>query len=555
MYYLPNWIISLSAMATAPILLLLRIKYREWSEERKAAALGASLPVRRTGKWFGSVDIIIATLRALETGVIGDPAWDEGARFGETFEFYVLWNRVLITADANIIKTILANDFSNYVKGQQFDEYVKSVLGTGVFNSDGDMWKFHRTMTRPFFTKDRISHFDIFDRHADYTIAKIKKRNREGYAIDFQDVVARFTLDAATEFLFGTCVRSLETVLPYPWNAPSQLQIEPNSPAEAFSRAFAEAQEIISNRTRLGPTWPLYELFKDKSTEPMRAVDEFLVPILQAAVTKHKAARALGLVQQPEDIQVTDEETLLDHLIQYTDDPVVLRDEVLNIMIAGRDTTASMLTVTIYFLSQYPDVLRRLRQEVIDTVGTQERPTYDNIRVMKYLRAVINESMRLYPAVPWNVRFNVSDAVVSTSEGTKIFLPAGTSVTYSVYRMHRRKDYWGPDAEEFDPDRFIDHRLHKYLTSNPFIFLPFNAGPRVCLGQQFAYNEMSFFLIKLLQSFEGIEFDAMSLEPKARPPEEWKSAEGRKAIEKMWPWSHLTLYIKGGMWVKMHEAR
>lgn len=114
-------------------------------------------------------------------------------------------------------------------------------------------------------------------------------------------------------------MRSLETVLPYPWNAPSQLQIEPNSPAEAFSRAFAEAQEIISNRTRLGPTWPLYELFKDKSTEPMRAVDEFLVPILQAAVTKHKAARALGLVQQPEDIQVTDEETLLDHLIQYTD--------------------------------------------------------------------------------------------------------------------------------------------------------------------------------------------------------------------------------------------
>ena len=97
---------------------------------------------------------------------------------------------------------------------------------------------------------------------------------------------------------------------------------------------------------------------------------------------------------------------------------------------------------------------------------------------------------------------------------------------------------------EFDPDRFLDERLQKYLTPNPFIFLPFNAGPRICLGQQFAYNEMSFFLIKLMQNFEGVEFDMESLDPKARPRKEWKGTSGRKGIEKMWPWSHLTLYIK-----------
>jgi hypothetical protein len=130
--------------------------------------------------------------------------------------------------------------------------------------------------------------------------------------------------------------------------------------------------------------------------------------------------------------------------------------------------------------------------------------------------------------------------------------------------MHRRKDYWGPDgtfptsllslqilipiifllAEEFDPDRFIDERVNKYLTPNPFIFLPFNAGPRICLGQQFAYNEMSFVLIKLMQNFSSIEFDAESFEPSARPRAEWKGAEGRKGIEKFWPRSHLTLYSK-----------
>ena len=118
--------------------------------------------------------------------------------------------------------------------------------------------------------------------------------------------------------------------------------------------------------------------------------------------------------------------------------------------------------------------------------------------------------------------------------------------------MHQRKDYWGPDgkcdpphqdlaqkliiytpvAEEFDPDRFIDARLHKYLTPNPFIFLPFNAGPRICLGQQFAYNEMSFLIIRLLQNFETIRFDAASQPPESLPPLSWAGAPGRKGKDR-----------------------
>ncbi|KAI0090121.1 cytochrome P450 monooxygenase pc-3 [Irpex rosettiformis] len=551
--YLPGWVIALSAITSIPALLTLKIKRREWSEKRKAAAYGATLPVRRLGKQIGNIDIMGAMFETLEKGFLSEFMWDKMAELGYTYEFYVLWDRAIVTSDVNITKTVLATDFPNYVKGETFNQYMKSVLGTGVFNSDGDMWKFHRTMTRPFFTKDRISHFDLFDRHADHAIVKIKERNRSGYAVDFQDLVARFTLDSATEFLFRTCVHSLETTLPYPWNAPAQLKVRSNSPAEAFAQAFAEAQEVIATRTRIGVIWPFYELFRDKTAGPMKVVDAFLMPILETAVARHKEAKTMGVDEHSEEI--ADDETLLDHLVKYTDDPVVLRDEVLNIMIAGRDTTGSMLTIAVYFLSQYPEVMQRLRQEVLDRVGPTRRPTYDDVREMKYLRAVINESMRLYPAVPWNMRYNVNDTVVRTSEGSNIFIPAGTSISYSVHCMHRRTDYWGPDAEQFDPDRFIDSRVQKYLTPNPFIFLPFNAGPRICLGQQFAYNEMSFFLIKLMQNFESIDFDVDSLDPKMRPLEEWKGAYGRQGIEKMWPWSHLTLYIKGGLWVKMNEAK
>ncbi|KAK7034104.1 cytochrome P450 [Favolaschia claudopus] len=120
--------------------------------------------------------------------------------------------------------------------------------------------------------------------------------------------------------------------------------------------------------------------------------------------------------------------------------------------------------------------------------------------------------------------------------------------------MHRRKDLWGPDAEEFSPDRFLDERVKKYLLPNPFQFLPFNTGPRICLGQQFAYNEMSFMLIRLLQSFESFSIDEDAFMPDARPPKEWASAPGRKGIDKFKPKFHLTMYTSDGMWIKAKEA-
>jgi len=119
--------------------------------------------------------------------------------------------------------------------------------------------------------------------------------------------------------------------------------------------------------------------------------------------------------------------------------------------------------------------------------------------------------------------------------------------------MHRREDLWGPDALVFDPDRFLDDRLRKYLVPNPFIFLPFNAGPRICLGQQFAYNEVSLFLIRLLQTFSGISF-APDADPHSLPPVSWATGEARRPIERVWLKAHLTLYANNGSWFRMKEA-
>jgi len=95
---------------------------------------------------------------------------------------------------------------------------------------------------------------------------------------------------------------------------------------------------------------------------------------------------------------------------------------------------------------------------------------------------------------------------------------------YSVFMMQRRTDLWGPDAEEFDPDCWLDERSNKYVTKNPYIFIPFNAGPRICLGQQFVYNEMSFMIIRLLQNFTSVDLHLSSAPPDAHPPAVWAEA-------------------------------
>ncbi|KAG9217637.1 hypothetical protein CCMSSC00406_0003674 [Pleurotus cornucopiae] len=563
----PTVVVVLIGALASPTYTAIRICASDWKARREANKLGARLIPRVKGRFPGNLDVLRHLMQDFETGYIGDGVAKLIKEHGPIVDMHILWDCAVVTTCPEHIKAMLAKDFTNFEKGPEFHANMHSVLGTGVFNSDGDMWKFHRSMTRPFFSRDRISHFDLFDRHAEIVIQKMRERSRQGSAIDFQDLMGRFTLDSATEFLFGSCVHSLNGRLPYPYD--KQLlhysdTHQSEEVAEKFAHAFLQAQQIIAGRERMGWTWPLTELWGDKTNEHMRVVDAFIAPIVKDAVKKKRSADeekgiagAATLDMEKKD-DVSDDETLLDHLVKFTSDPIVLKDEVLNIMIAGRDTTAATLTIILYFLSTHPAVFARLRTEVIEKVGANKRPTFEDIREMKYLRAVINETLRLYPIVPFNVRTSIEPTVWPSPDPNKkpIYVPAKTKMSYSVMLMHRRKDLWGPDAEEFDPDRFLDARLKKYLISNSFAFLPFNAGPRICLGQQFAYNEMSFMVIRLLQAFDSFTLDEDAQPPETKPLPEWRNEVGtRKGMEKFFPKVGLTLYAHGGLWIKAKEAQ
>lgn len=246
-------------------------------------------------------------------------------------------------------------------------------------------------------------------------------------------------------------------------------------------------------------------------------------------VEKGLAKRSTLLSEKPNN---SSRYIFIDELVRQTTDRVRIRSELLNILLAGRDTTASLLSNVWWMLSKRPDVWARLREDV-DSLGG-ERPTFEQLKDLKYLRAVLNESLRVHPVVPTNSREAVVDTTLPVGGGpdgnAPIFIPKGQVVVWSVYAMHRRKDYYGDDADEFKPERWLGE---KGLRPG-WEYLPFNGGPRICLGQQFALTEASYTTVRLMQEFKDIE---------SRDPEPWRE------------WLTLTCVGAGGCKVALTPAR
>ncbi|TFK68753.1 cytochrome P450 [Pluteus cervinus] len=551
----------LLCICSLPSYIIFKVQSTERAHRREAAAAGGRLVPRVQGRLLGNFDQLTTLVGKWLNGYPGDGFQDLVDEYGAAVNTRVLWTDSVFSCSPEYTKLILASGFENYVKGERFQQALGSVLGSGVFNSDGDMWKFHRSMTRPFFTRDRITHFHLFDRHAEKVLKKLRDRMEAGIAIDFQDLMSRFTMDVTTDFLFNQCVDSLSSPLPFPHNSGKGNGSTPqiHTRADEFSAAFTNALQLVAERERYGSIWPLYEITHDKVIGPMKIVKSFIEPIVREAVQKKAIRDSMNkndkLFASSPNSKIDDDVTLLDHLVELTSDPVILRDEILNIMIAGRDTITSTLTFTIYLLCNHPEVAARLRGEILDQVGATALPSFEQVKDMKYLRAVINETLRLFPPVPFNVRECVNGTLWPSPDPNDkpLYLPAGTKTPYSVMMMQRRKDLWGPDADIFDPDRWLDERNQKYFLANPLIFLPFNAGPRICLGQLFAYNEMSILLIRLLQNFSSFNLELDAFPPGTLPPPRWAKEGGRKAIEKIRPKVHLTMYCHGGLWVRMQE--
>jgi len=206
----------------------------------------------------------------------------------------------------------------------------------------------------------------------------------------------------------------------------------------------------------------------------------------------------------------------LGSLMNESQDPKVLRDAMLNVLLAGRDTTGCLLTWTMRLLVKHEEVMTKLRREIQRTVGTGDdarNPDRNDMKRMLYLSYVLKEVLRLYPSVPVNSRAAVKTTSLPTGGGpdgtAPVFVKEGTPVGFAVYLMHRRKELYGSDAEQFRPERWDPNEASNEvdLKNIGWGYLPFNGGPRVCIGQEFALLEASYAIIKLLQTFHDFEYD------------------------------------------------
>lgn len=201
--------------------------------------------------------------------------------------------------------------------------------------------------------------------------------------------------------------------------------------------------------------------------------------------------------------------TFLHALAGFTRDPKVLRDQMVAVLLAGRDTTASTLSWVIYELSRHPEVVKKLREEILQTIGRNSMPSYEHMKNMPYLKAILNETLRLYPSVPFNVRLALKDTTLPHGGGPDGSEPLPvlkhTPIGYSTLVMQRRPDLYPPPSDTFaHPEVFSPERWAVWHPK-PHDYIPFNAGPRICIGQQFALTEMSYVLCRLFQRFDRVE--------------------------------------------------
>ncbi|KAH7886740.1 cytochrome P450 monooxygenase CYP63 [Phlebopus sp. FC_14] len=548
-----GWWSSLAYPFSIVLATVVRVQYSDMAQAREAKQLGARLIPRVVGRWPGNIDVMLKLRNAFASSYIYNP-------YLELFEEYqcttlntrFLWMDSIISMDQEHSKFVLSTGFNHFWRGTAQRERLESFLGDGIFNRDDE----HRALARPFFARDRIADFQLFDRYTNRALAILSETTAKNEACDVQDLYARFTIDAASEFLFGKNLDTLSGKLP---KAGSTALSERGSVTDdawgTFAKAFEAVQHIITVRARTGLIWPVFELFDDKTAPYVDTIRSWVDPLVRQTLEDKAAAKRAGVNGN------LDDKTFLQHLADSTEDVGMIRDQLLNILLAARDTTACLLTYVTYFLALHPGVARKLREEVIEVCGNSV-PTYEHIKRLKYMKAVIDEALRLFPPVPLNQRQSrpVSctlpppDRTFPPESEKPLYMPKSTTFFYSTLLMQRNKALWGPDADEFDPERWIDPKRLSRFASNPMMFTPFSAGPRICLGQNYAYNEASFFLVRLIQNFDTFALAADAQPPSSLPPSEWKIGPGRQAIERIRPEAAMTLFIKGGLWVRLGKA-
>lgn len=478
----------LAASLLLTIAYLLQKWFRSYQNERRfqhfARENGCQPPRESINKLPWGVDRIIKVLR-FKGDILDDLIFARYKLEGKwTYTHATFFGeQVVHTVEPRNVQAVLATKFEDFEIGKRRHQQFGPLLGYGIFTSDGAAWERYRSLLKPQFSREQISDLKAAERHMQYLFQALAVKD-DGWSqeVDILQLFYRFTLDVATEFLVGRSVNSQLTALADATLIKERSHLDTSSPSDEanFCDGLARAQETVMWRIRLqGLYWLMdSKAFREACAMCRRFIDHYVAIALDP---KRLAAEKVAREKDGS----KEKYVLLDALAENTKDPIELRDQLLQILLAGRDTTATLLAFTFSELAKHPEVWKKLRAEVLRVLGTEEQGqemTFAKLKSCRYLQYTINETLRLYPVAPLNNRLAVRDTVLPVGGGPEgknpIAIRKGTLVNFSPYITHRRVDIWGEDVLEWKPERWVDRKYG-------WEYLPFNGGPRICIGRKF----------------------------------------------------------------------
>ncbi|KAK8650735.1 hypothetical protein V6N13_140362 [Hibiscus sabdariffa] len=404
---------------------------------------------------------------------------------------HVFGYRQIFTANPDNVHHILKTNFNNYPKGHFFINVFFDFLGNGIFNADGDPWKFQRQVSSHEFNTKSLRKFvetvvdsELHGRLIPFLSDAVSDRT----VVDLQDVLQRFAFDNVCKIAFGYDPACLLPSLP-----PTQ-----------FADAFEEATRLSADRFRapLSIHWRIERFLNIGSERKLKTAISRVRDFSEKVVREKKQELADNSSLKSVDL-------LSRFLSSGHSDENFVTDIVISFILAGRDTTSAALTWFFWLIYKHPEVEKEILKEIKEK---SDMPVYEEVKDMVYIHASLCESMRLYPPVPTDGKLAVEDDVLP--DGTVV--KKGTLVTYAPYAMGRMEKIWGPDWAEFKPERWLESDeagKRSLVGRDPYTYPVFNAGPRICLGKEMAFLQMKRLVGGVLRRFKVVPVGEERFEP------------------------------------------
>jgi cytochrome P450 len=386
------------------------------------------------------------------------------AEYGDFFPLRVFMSDSYLLNHPAHVEHVLQSNYRNYRKSPMLEK-LKPILGEGLFLSEGELWTQQRKLIAPSFHRQRVEAMgttmaEVLSEH----VARWDRFAKTNEEFDLSEDMSFLALEVALRTMFGNGMDPEE--------------------AKAFSEALIVGNEVSAERV-----WNLTRLTEVLPTAKNKAYNR-AVQTLDRVVWR--------IIRERRDSGASKDD-LLGVLIDARDsetneamDDQQLRDEVLSLLLSGHETTAVTLSWAFHFLAQYPACLERLRDEA-DTVLAGCVPGSSDLKHLEYTKRVVQEVARLRPSIWWFARVAINDDNICGQE-----IKAGTTVLISQFLIHHHPSIWH-DPKVFNPDRFLPENVAR---RPKFAYLPFGAGPRVCLGSGFAMMEMQMALAMLMRRFD-----------------------------------------------------